>query len=245
MNNIITAFSEKYKFKSSAYPCFEFPLTMLVYGVPSSGKTYFLYNFLQDIKNKFDEIILYLGAKDAAPKFLELIDPNNKKTAIKILFNYDEKDLNNYYERLEKSQIELVKQNKKPKTILLVWDDIYSFKDLMRTNRQNPSVVEKIFANYRHLNVSCILTSQRYIQTTPTIRQMAKYIVVCGLGQTDIKKMSEEYENTHFTKDDIIESYKKVRQRDDAKGHILIIDRFGNENKTLIYLKPDNSMEYL
>ena len=99
---------------------------------------------------------MYLGAKDSAPAFLDLVE-KNKNPVIKILFNYDEKDLNEYCQKLEDKQLALIKMKRTPKRILLLADDIYSFPSFMRTNRQNPSIIEKLFANYRHLNLSIII----------------------------------------------------------------------------------------
>ena len=53
-NQFITAFSEHHKFNSGLYNL-EFPATVLVYGEPKSGKTYFVLNLLKDIKHNFDE----------------------------------------------------------------------------------------------------------------------------------------------------------------------------------------------
>ena len=44
-NIFITAFSENHKFNSDLYNL-EFPATILVYGEPKSGKTYFVLNLL-------------------------------------------------------------------------------------------------------------------------------------------------------------------------------------------------------
>lgn len=242
-NNFITAFSENHKFNSDLYNL-EFPATILVYGEPKSGKTYFVLNLLKDIKQHFDEVIMYLGAKDSSPSFLELAE-KNKKPTIKILFNYDEKDLNDYCNKLENAQISLIKMNKTPKRILLLADDIYSFPAFMRTNRQNPSVIEKLFANYRHLNMSVIITSQRLKQIIPSVRSMFKYAFVCSLGKSDINELCEENENTYFNKKQIASAYEKVRKREEAKGHIFFINKDAPEHKRFQHIQPNNSIEII
>jgi len=243
MNNFVTAFSEHHKFNSNLYKL-EFPATILVYGEPKSGKTYFVLNLLKDIKHHFDEIVMYLGAKDSAPAFLDLVE-KNKNPVIKILFNYDEKDLNEYCQKLEDKQLALIKMKRTPKRILLLADDIYSFPSFMRTNRQNPSIIEKLFANYRHLNLSIIITSQRLKQIIPSVRSMFKYAFICSLGKSDIKELSEENENIYFDKHAIIKAYEQVRKRNEAKGHIFFINKDAPESQRFQHIKPDNSIEII
>ena len=242
-SQFVTAFSEHHKFNSDLYNL-EFPATILVYGEPKSGKTYFVLNLLKAIKQNFDEIIMYLGAKDSAPAFLNLIEPK-KKPIIKILFNYSESDLNEYCKKLEDNQLQLIKANKTPKRILLLADDIYSFPSFMRTNRQNPSVIEKLFANYRHLNMSIIITSQRLKQIIPSVRSMFKYAFVCSLGKSDIEELSKENENIYFDKNDIKNAYELVRKREDAKGHIFFINKDAPEYQRFNHVKPDNTVNII
>ena len=73
MSNIITSYSDDNKIKHSVFGL-ESPFSAVIYGIPNSGKTYFLMNLIKDIKQDFDEIILFLGAKDTADSFLKLID---------------------------------------------------------------------------------------------------------------------------------------------------------------------------
>jgi chromosomal replication initiation ATPase DnaA len=242
-SQFVTAFSEHHKFNSDLYNL-EFPATILVYGEPKSGKTYFVLNLLKDIKKHFDEIIMYLGAKDSAPSFLNLIE-QKKNPIIKILFNYNETDLNDYCKKLEDRQLELIKMKKTPKRILLLADDIYSFPSFMRTNRQNPSVIEKLFANYRHLNLSIIITSQRLKQIIPSVRSMFKYAFVCSLGKADIEELSKENENIYFDKHAIAKAYEQVRKREEAKGHIFFINKDAIEINRFQHVKPDNSIEII
>ena len=130
MSNIITSYSDDNKIKHSVFGL-ESPFSAVIYGIPNSGKTYFLMNLIKDIKQDFDEIILFLGAKDTADSFLKLIDTTQKKPVMKILFKYDETNLKEYIKKLENTQIQLMKMKKKPKNILLIADDIFAFTNFM------------------------------------------------------------------------------------------------------------------
>ena len=241
---MITAYSDNNKVYHQIYELCS-PFSAVIYGIPNSGKTYFLQNLIRNIKHDFDEIIIYLGAKDTANSFLQLVNKEEKKPVMKILFSYDEKNVREYIKKLENNQISLMNAKKKPKNILLVADDIFSFPDFMKTSRSKPSIIEEIFANYRHLNLSVIITSQKLKQITPNLRDMSKYVFVNGIGQRDLNDMAEELENTYFNKKQIIKCYEKVRKRDDAKGHILFINRDEPEHKQFKYINRKNEMEIL
>ena len=85
-NKYTTAFSEAHEWKDDLLGL-TFPSIMMFYGVPKSGKTHLLLQILTSIKHKFDEIIVYLGCKDACNTFLQMIGKKDK-TVMKILFTY-------------------------------------------------------------------------------------------------------------------------------------------------------------
>ena len=71
----IMAFTEKDQF---SYNKFNFPALFTVFGTPKSGKSYFVFHLLKEIKDNFDRIIIYLGTKDAAAGFLGLAEGRKK-----------------------------------------------------------------------------------------------------------------------------------------------------------------------
>jgi hypothetical protein len=238
-NKFSTAFSEKYQFNDDIYKL-SFPASILIFGNPNSGKTHFLLNLLKDLMTKVDEIIIYLGAKDSANAFLNLPEKNNK-CIIKILFNFKEDDLREYYKNLELSQLRLIKNNKPPKKIVLVADDIFGLPSFMKTSRTNPAIIEEMFANYRHINISIIITSQKFKQVIPSLRTMFKYCFITSLGGKDIKQMAEENETLTFNEKDIIDAYKKTRPDTKERGHLFFIDNMEEMDK-FNHIHPDNSI---
>jgi hypothetical protein len=235
----VTAFSEAHEWKDKLFGL-TWPAIVTIYGVPKSGKTYLLLNLLEHIKKEFDEIICYLGAKDATQTFLNLAGKKTKPV-VKILYQFDEKDLRKYYQKLEETQMALIKAKKEPKKILIVADDILTFSGFMKTNRQSPSILEEISANYRHINLSMIITSQRYMQVIPALRSLNfKYMFICSLGKKDIEKMADEHENMFFDKNDLEEIFFDIRKN--GLGHILLIDNNAFDKDRVKYVHPDNSI---
>jgi hypothetical protein len=226
--NYTTALSEAHQWKDKVYG-FSFPAIMMIYGTPKTGKTHFLLNFLEEIKHKFDEIICYLGTKDGSKAFLDL-NKTKEKPSIKILFNYSEDDLRKWYKKLEDKQNKLIEAKKKPLNVLIVGDDILSFRNFMATSRSNPSILEEICANYRHVNLSMIITSQRYMQVIPALRCLNfKYMIVFGMGLKDIQKVGEEHETLYHNKNKIVGAFFKIKEN--GLGHALFInnDAFDKE----------------
>ena len=62
----IKAFTEKDQFSFGKY---NFPALFTIFGTPKSGKSYYVFHLLKEIKKNFDRIIIYLGTKDAAAGF--------------------------------------------------------------------------------------------------------------------------------------------------------------------------------
>jgi len=233
-----TAFSEAHEWKDEMYGL-TWPAIITIYGVPRSGKSYLLLNYLKSIKHKFDEIIVYLGAKDATNTFLDMAE-KGKKPVIKILYTYVEQDLRNYYKRLEDTQIKLVENKQPPKNILIVADDILTFPQFMKANRSQPSILEEISANYRHVNISMIITSQKYMQVIPSLRSLNfKYMFVCSLGKSDIQKIGEEHENMYFDKKDIEKIFFEIRKN--GLGNVLLINNYAFEKDRFAHIRPDNT----
>lgn len=211
-NNIetnIKAFTEQDEFTYSKY---KFPALFTVFGTPKSGKSYYVFHLLKEIKNNFDRIIIYLGTKDAAAGFLSLTDKKSKKPQINILFKYDPDDLYKYFKKLEIEQLKLIEAKKSPQRILFLFDDILGLHGFMTTNRAKPSPIHEISANYRHLGISVIITSQSYMDVIKPIRALNfKYCIITSVGMKDLKQIGEEHENLYFSGKDIIEIFKNIR----------------------------------
>jgi hypothetical protein len=238
MTDKATAFTENYEWTDSLYHM-TWPAVVTIYGIPKSGKTYLLFKILKNIKQHFDRIIVYTGSKDQIPQFENLISKN--KPQITILTNYNESDLLKYYDKLENEQVKLIKQKKTPKSVLMVADDILTFGNMMKTSRNSPSALEKIAANYRHINLSLIITSQRYMQVIPALRHLNfKYMFVCEIGKKDMEKVANEHESLYFNANHIEDAYKQVRKN--GIGHVFMIDGDAkNSKEKLAYIQPNDT----
>jgi Poxvirus A32 protein len=235
----IKAFTEKDQFSHGKY---NFPALFTVFGTPKSGKSYYVFNLLKEIKDNFDRIIIYLGTKDAAAGFLGLADKDaKKKPQINVLFKYDANDLYAYFKKLETEQLQLIEANKKPKRVLLVFDDILGLHGFMTTNRAKPSPIHEISANYRHLGLSVIITSQSYMDVIKPIRALNfKYCIITSVGMKDLKLIGEEHENLYFSGKDIIEIFKNIRSH--GIGNCMLISNDDDDLNRFWWIHKDGQI---
>ena len=234
----IKAFTEGDEF---SYNKFKFPALITIFGTPKSGKSYYVFNLLKEIKNNFDRIIIYLGTKDSAGGFLELVDEKKKKPQINVLFKYDANDLYAYFKKLEDEQLKLIEAKKSPKRILFVFDDILGLHGFMKASRSAPSPIQEIAANYRHLGISVIITSQSYMDVIKPIRALNfKYCIITSVGLKDLKMIGEEHENLYFHGKDIIQIFKNVRAN--GIGNCLLISNDDNDLNRFWHINQNNEI---
>jgi hypothetical protein len=234
----IKAFTEKDQF---SYHKYNFPALFTIFGTPKSGKSYYVFQLLKEIKNNFDRIIIYLGTKDSAGGFLSLVDEKKKKPQINVLFKYDPDDLYKYFKKLETDQIKLIEAKKSPQRILLVFDDILGLHGFMTTTRSKPSPIHEISGNYRHLGISVIITSQSYMDVIKPIRSLNfKYCIITSVGMKDLKTIGEEHENLYFSGKDIIQFFKSIRSN--GIGNCMLISNDDDDKHRFWWIHPDNKI---
>ena len=234
----IKAFTEHDEF---SYGKYNFPALFTVFGTPKSGKSYFVFNLIKEIKDKFDRIIIYLGTKDSAGGFLGLVDKDKKKPQINVIFKYDANDLYTFFKKLETEQLALIESNKKPKRILLVFDDILGLHGFMTSSRSKPSPIQEIAANYRHLGISVIITSQSYMDVIKPIRALNfKYCIITSVGMKDLKMIGEEQENLYFSGKDIIDIFKNIRSH--GIGNCMLISNDDDDLNRFYFIHKDGQI---
>lgn len=132
--------------------------TMLIFGIPSSGKSHLLKSIIYNAskKSQFDHCILLCATKNS-PDYTYIPDE----------YKYDAFDvqaIENYLNFCKKHN-----ENKIKTRGLIIMDDICGdmhFKgDLMK----------KLFCNYRHYGLSIIVCSQVIIDIPPYLRSIIKY----------------------------------------------------------------------
>lgn len=145
--------------------------TLVVYGMPGSGKTtclrYLIYSGA--LKKEFDHCLLFSATKGG-----------NDYSFLEDKFKYDgfDTDVIEKYINVCKK-----KNEKKIKTRgLLIFDDIcgeQTFKS---------SLFKKLFSNYRHYGISIIVCQQMPVELPLSIRSIIKYAIVYKYINEDDKE---------------------------------------------------------
>ena len=167
--------------------------TLVIYGMPSSGKTtllrYLIYS--ASIKSEFDHCLLFSATKGT--KDYDFLD--NK-------YKYDAFDTN----VIEKYIAICQKQNeKKIKTRgLLIFDDICGEQTL------KGNLFKKLFSNYRHYGISIIVCQQMPVELPLSIRSIVKYACVYKyINENDKEKIYNCFGSLSANKKAFYELYDK------------------------------------
>ncbi len=179
------------------------PSNTIISSGPGSGKSCLIYNLLhepifygpsyelldEDQKKKgpkpyFDAIFLFLPSGDDA------YDPLIKKNIIlpqHVCIRPSEADLNRVLDQQKNLIAEVHDISKSPK-ILFIFDDCVKERKLLMSK----SFLE-IFTTARHLNASCIVTSQ-YLNLVPkSIRQACDVLISFKLNRAEMEILSDQY----------------------------------------------------
>lgn len=169
---------------------FDLPFRLLLIGKSQfSGKSSTIFNFL--LRDEFylkefegDNIFIVSASLTTDNKLKKLIEvkdiPNTN-----LFSEYNEMALDELYDILQEDYEEAINNKDKPTNKLLIFDDI-SFKGDLKKSQNG--VVSKLFCNGRHINVSTILTAQKYTDINTTCRENATGCVLfsCSNKQLDI-----------------------------------------------------------
>ena len=163
------------------------PARILIVGKSQlSGKTNLLINLLcregpNFYKNDFKGENIYLvsasiGTDDKLDKlinFKEIPDEN-------LVSGYDEELLKEIYQEIEE------KHKEEPKDHFLIILDDVSFGGGLKAKLNG--IISRIFSNGRHINLSCILTSQKYTDILPSCREgmTQAFFFQCSNKQLDL-----------------------------------------------------------
>lgn len=191
-------------------------------GSTGSGKTNLIKNIVFNFyKEYFDEIYIFIGSIDDKEEYERLSELTtfkkfNKKKGelykskkgymsdkVKVMNNITLDQIEELYNDIEEEQST---ENKKIRT-LFIFDDMITDNIFKRNMSLN--VMDKLFVQGRHINLSVIISSQKYTALNPNIRtQNSSHLTIFnGLTNKAIKEISREnsghideetFENLYF-----------------------------------------------
>jgi len=176
---------------------FDIPFRLLIVGKSQlSGKSNILVNLL--LRDEFYN-------KDFDGENIFLVSPSIKndeklKKIIKIkeipeenLFTeYDEETLDAVYQMLQDEYEEAVANKEKPVNKLIIFDDM-SYNGALKAKQHG--IINKIFSNGRHINLSIITTAQKYSDLLTASRENANGAIFfnCSNKQLELIEADHNY----------------------------------------------------
>jgi hypothetical protein len=204
--NILAVKDPHMGMRVSKQSLFDLPMRLIIIGKSQlSGKSTLISNLLlrpwssddiggsQFYKQNFkgDDIFIVCPSFDLDVKMgmiqkgLEIPDTN-------IWREYDEMELEAWYNRVEKQFQRDVEEEKEPRHTLLVLDDC-AFSGALKATLNG--VLSKIACNGRHILISMIVTSQKYTSISTTIRENSTGVICFESSNKQLDLLYEDHGN--------------------------------------------------
>jgi len=226
----------KIKDKSDSYythlkDIFDIPFRLIIVGRSFlSGKSTVILNLLlRDTfyKDHFKGDNIFIVSNNKMDMKMQILK-EEKDVPSENFMEFSESNLEMIYEKIEEDAMEAVNQNEKPVNSLIVLDDCAFGGDLKsKTN----GTLSRIMCNGRHVNLSCIVTSQKYTQLSTTVRSNASGAILFGNSMKEVDSMEADL-NYLDNKRDFVKLFRKAT---DGRNKFLVVN-FSNDD---IYLDSE------
>jgi hypothetical protein len=133
--------------------------------------------------------------------------------------HYDEEQLIQIYDNIEKNFNEAIDEGRKPVHSLWILDDIAytgALKDKMH------GILAKVFANSRHILLSVVVTSQKYSSIQTLLRENASCCIFFECSAKQAQLISEDHATTS-TKE-----FEKMLRRETQQKHSFLVINYNN-----------------
>ena len=150
---------------------FDLPFRLLIIGKSFlSGKSTVILNLLlreKFFKNDFKGENIFIISNNAMDNKMRILKTEKDVDAHNFMI-FSESNLEAVYEEVEERALEAIGEGKRPPNSLIVIDDVAFSGGLKESERKG--TLSRIFCNGRHINLSIIVTAQKYSQLSTTMR---------------------------------------------------------------------------
>lgn len=204
----------------------DLPARILVVGKSQlSGKTNFLCNilgqsdfYLDDFKG--ENIFLISGSITNDAKLRNLIECKEIDSA-NLYPEYDEEILEAIYEMIQDEFEKAIEEKKTPENYLIIMDDM-SFGGALKG--KNFGIINKIFSNGRHINLSCLITAQKYSDILTSARENMTMGIFFNCSDKQLDLITEDVNYTTTKK-----IFKKKFRETTREKHSFFVVNFTNK----------------
>lgn len=186
------------------------PFRWILNGFSGSGKSNIIKNIIFNdkfYKKYFDEIYIFCGSIDDIVEYEELTKKRRMKNRVRIIGPaLNLQAVSDLYDEIEADN----GKSKTPSRVLMVFDDMITSNSF--TSRKL-NIVDKLFVQGRHSNVSIIISTQKYKALNTNLRTInATALTIFGSNLLELNQIAEEHSN-HLTKDELLSILKKAQEK--------------------------------
>jgi hypothetical protein len=199
--------NNEHLFNPNKGPC------VLVLGTTGSGKTSWLWSYLNDWSPMlYDEVLVFTGTVDSSDTWEKL-----RQRKVVVLNSYNDESLKEYYKDLEKEQKERREKGLKELRVCLVFDDMIC-DNISKLSK--PTALDKLILTSRHLNATVFILAQKFKGfLSPSIRKNCHHIILYKMPKTELLAIGDELGDgfdtpqnfAEFTMNIIGQPYKYIR----------------------------------
>jgi len=179
---------------------FNLPFRLLIVGASQrSGKTNRVANLLlkkepNGYRGLFegDNIYIFSPSANTDKKIKTIIEQLDIPSS-NIFLEYEESTLMALYEILEDQFNDALSNDEEPPRSLIFLDDM-SFSGALKA--RNFGAISKLFCNGRHINLSTIVTSQKYTDIATVCRENATGCIFFSCSDKQLEQISEDHNYT-------------------------------------------------
>lgn len=215
--------SDGYKKKKELI--FDLPCRLCICGGSTSGKSTILVNLLgRFYKDDFEPENIYIISPSAYSdpkldkliKFLEI--PNSN-----VFEEMDENILNEIYFLITEDFKDHEEEKKIPPHYAIVFDDVGFSGGLRR--RTVGSIIERLFCNGRHYNISLFVCVQQYQQLMKCAREQASGFILFACGEKQLDSIAKEVSTVP------IEQFKQAFRDVTGKPYNFMVVNYSNKRE--------------
>jgi hypothetical protein len=207
---------------------FDIPMRLIIVGRSFlSGKTTIILNLLlrdRFYKEHFDGENIFIISNNKMDQKMQILK-EEKDVPSDHFMHFSESNLESIYEHVEENALEAVSDGNKPVNSLIILDDVAFSGDLK--SKMN-GTLSRIACNGRHINLSLIVTAQKYSQLSTTIRTNASGAILFANSQKEVDLIADDL-NYLPRKQDFVRMFRNATA---GRNKFLVVN-FSNDD---IYL---------
>jgi hypothetical protein len=227
---IVNLYGEKPKYDQKT-SCITHPARINIVGKSASGKTVLAVNIVTSCLH-FDTLTIY-SSNTEQPLFKKLIEMFTKLIESKgedvedylHVANHVDRDPNDYDPDLQH--------------LVIIDDLVYNQKKTSKETKKDVEAAENFFQRGRMRNISVVITTQRYFNLSPDLRENQNFCFVFNVSRAaDKNSLFSDLCEGSMTKPQFMEKFNMATKKhgdDDFENFFSVLDPASSKPKGLIY----------